>query len=43
MSPKASDFLLPILVKKPEWHRINIAQKEMADRSPDITVGRLCD
>lgn len=43
MSFKASDFILSILVKKPEWYKIDRARKEMADRSPDITVNRLCD
>lgn len=38
MSIKASDFLLSILVKKPEWHKINLAQKKTADRSPGIIV-----
>lgn len=42
MSFKASDFILSILVKKPEWYKIDRARKEMADRSPDITVNRLC-
>lgn len=43
MSFKASDFTLSNLVKKPEWYKIDRAHKEMADRSPDITVNRLCD
>lgn len=43
MSFKASDIILTILVKKPEWNKVNIAHREMADRSPDTTVNRLYD
>lgn len=43
MSFKASDFIPPILVKKPQWYKINVAHKEMADSSPLISVNRLCD
>lgn len=43
VSIKASDFVLPVVIKKPEPYKISITHKEMADRSLDMTANRLCD